>query len=198
VERTQIDVPDKLFYKASEVCQVTDTQPYVLRFWESEFPQLAAEKNRSGQRVYRRQDIDLIFRIKKLLYEEEYTIAGARKVLEDGVETALPGEPRPRKRAKEPEVEVEAAPAPAAQAEPTPATPSAGPLFRDREPREQVAPDAFLPGGDDAKHYRELYENALRAIDELKNDLAKTVTSRDILKERARRLASRLESSLQP
>ena len=194
MEQTQIDVPDKLFYKASEVCQLTDTQPYVLRFWESEFPQLAAEKNRSGQRVYRRQDIDLIFRIKKLLYEEEYTIAGARKVLEEGVGTALPGEPRPRKKAKEPEVEVEAASAPPAPVEPTPAT-----LFRDRDrERELVAADAFLPEGDDAKHYRELYEKALRSIDELKNDLAKTATSRDILKERARRLAARLESSLQP
>ena len=69
-------IPEKLFYKAAEVCQITDTQPYVLRFWESEFPQLASEKNRSGQRVYRREDIDLVFRIKKLLYQEEYTIAG--------------------------------------------------------------------------------------------------------------------------
>jgi DNA-binding transcriptional MerR regulator len=183
VEQTQIDVPDKLFYKATEVCQITDTQPYVLRFWESEFPQLAAEKNRSGQRVYRRQDIDLILRIKKLLYEEEYTIAGARKVLEDGSPVALPAEPRKARRAKEPEVEAPPAPAPAA------------PLFREREP---AAPDAFLPSGDDAKHYRELYENALRSIDELKSDLAKTMTSRDILKERARRLAARLESNLQP
>jgi len=191
VEQTQIDVPDKLFYKASEVCQLTDTQPYVLRFWESEFPQLAGEKNRSGQRVYRRQDIDLIFRIKKLLYEEEYTIAGARKVLEEGVDVALPGEPRPRKKAKEPAAE--AAAIEAAREEPEAS--SALPLFREREP---VAADAFLPGGDDAKHYRELYENALRAIDDLKSDLAKTVTSRDILKERARRLAARLESSLQP
>ena len=203
MERTQIEVPDKLFYKASEVCQLTDTQPYVLRFWESEFPQLAAEKNRSGQRVYRRQDIELIFRIKKLLYEEEYTIAGARKVLEEGVDTALPGEPRPRKKAKEPvaeisEIEIEAT----APQEQEPETPSALPLFRESEresrEREPIAADAFLPGGDDAKHYRELYENALRAIDDLKNDLAKTVTSRDILKERARRLAQRLESSLQP
>lgn len=77
-----IDVPEKPFYKIGEVCQYTDTQPYVLRFWESEFPQLAPEKNRNGQRVYRKQDIDLIFRIKKLLYEEEYTIAGARRKLE--------------------------------------------------------------------------------------------------------------------
>ena len=186
MEHTEVDVPDKLFYKASEVCQLTDTQPYVLRFWESEFPQLAGEKNRSGQRVYRRQDIDLILKIKKLLYEEEYTIAGARKVLEDGVDVALPAEPRPRRKASP--VEEMAPPAPA------PAPAAAAPLFE----REPVPVDAFLPSGNDAKHYREMYENALRSIDELKSDLAKTVTSRDILRERARRLAARLESSLQP
>ena len=83
MEATTTEIPDKLFYKAAEVCQITDTQPYVLRFWESEFPRLAGAKNRSGQRVYKRSDIDLVFRIKKLLYQEEYTIAGARKALED-------------------------------------------------------------------------------------------------------------------
>ena len=72
----------KLFYKIGEVCQLTDTQPYVLRFWESEFPQLIPQKNNSGQRIYRSSDIGLILRIKKLLYEEEFTIAGARKQLE--------------------------------------------------------------------------------------------------------------------
>src|SRR5438876_10770193 len=76
------DHDDKPYYKIGEVCELTGTQPYVLRFWESEFPTLAPEKNRSGQRIYRRQDIDLIQRIKTLLYEKEYTIAGARKVLE--------------------------------------------------------------------------------------------------------------------
>ncbi len=76
---------DRDFYKIGEVCEMTDTQPYVLRFWESEFPQLAPRKNRSGQRVYQRKDIDLILKIRTLLYEEEYTIAGARKKLdEDG------------------------------------------------------------------------------------------------------------------
>ncbi|MEW5806265.1 MAG: MerR family transcriptional regulator [Acidobacteriota bacterium] len=73
--------PDKLFYKIGEVCKITDTQPYVLRFWESEFPQLTPQKNRAGQRVYRKSDIELIFKIKQLLYDEEYTIAGARKKL---------------------------------------------------------------------------------------------------------------------
>ena len=77
------EIPNKLFYKIGEVCEITDTQPYVLRFWESEFPQLAPRKNRSGQRVYQRKDIDTVIRIKKLLYEEEYTIAGARKKLDE-------------------------------------------------------------------------------------------------------------------
>jgi DNA-binding transcriptional MerR regulator len=76
------DGQEKLFYKIGEVCQLTDTQPYVLRFWESEFPQLAPQKTRSGQRIYRSSDIELVLRIKKLLYEEEFTIAGARKQLE--------------------------------------------------------------------------------------------------------------------
>ena len=76
------DSQDRLYYKIGEVCELTGTQPYVLRFWESEFPTLAPEKNRSGQRVYRKRDVDLIERIKALLYEKEYTIAGARKVLE--------------------------------------------------------------------------------------------------------------------
>ena len=86
------EVPDKPFYKVGEVCQYTDTQPYVLRFWESEFPQLASEKNRSGQRVYRREDIDLIFRIKKLLNDEEYTIAGARRRLEAEISGQVPAD----------------------------------------------------------------------------------------------------------
>ena len=75
-------IPKKRQYRASEVCQFTDTQPYVLRFWESEFPQLSPDKNRGGQPVYRRADIDVVIRIKQLLYDEEYTIEGARKRLE--------------------------------------------------------------------------------------------------------------------
>ena len=77
------EIPDKSFYKVNEVCQYTDTQPYVLRFWESEFPQLAPHKNKVGQRVYTRRDLDLVMRIKRLLHEEEYTIAGARARLEE-------------------------------------------------------------------------------------------------------------------
>jgi DNA-binding transcriptional MerR regulator len=83
-------VSKKLFYKIGEVCALTDTQPYVLRFWESEFPQLAPRKGRTGQRLYRERDIELVREIKKLLYEEGYTIAGARKKL------GMDGETSPR------------------------------------------------------------------------------------------------------
>src|SRR6185312_10069018 len=75
-------IPNKLFFKIGEVCEITDTQPYVLRYWESEFPALAPAKNTSGQRIYRRRDIETVLRIKQLLYEEGFTIAGAKKRLE--------------------------------------------------------------------------------------------------------------------
>jgi DNA-binding transcriptional MerR regulator len=82
-------VPNKLFFKIGEVCEITDTQPYVLRYWESEFPALAPAKNSSGQRIYRRRDIETVLRIKELLYSEGFTIAGAKKRLE----TELAGRP---------------------------------------------------------------------------------------------------------
>jgi DNA-binding transcriptional MerR regulator len=76
------EIPNKLFFKIGEVCEITDTQPYVLRYWESEFPALAPAKNSSGQRIYRRRDIETVLRIKELLYQEGFTIAGAKKKLE--------------------------------------------------------------------------------------------------------------------
>jgi len=75
-------IPNKLFFKIGEVCEITDTQPYVLRYWESEFAAPAPAKNSSGQRIYRRRDIETVLRIKQLLYEEGFTIAGAKKRLE--------------------------------------------------------------------------------------------------------------------
>ncbi|MBI3451018.1 MAG: MerR family transcriptional regulator [Acidobacteria bacterium] len=90
--------PDRRFLKIGEVCELTDTQPYVLRFWESEFPQLAPRKNRAGQRIYVQHDVDLVLRIKRLLYDEEFTIPGARKRLEEEGFTA--GEKAVEARAK--------------------------------------------------------------------------------------------------
>ena len=81
----------KLFYKIGEACKVLDIQPYVLRYWETEFPALAPSKSRSGQRVYSEKELAIIRRIKQLLYDEGYTIAGAKKKLEG--ELADDGEP---------------------------------------------------------------------------------------------------------
>ena len=73
----------KLFYKISEVSKITGLESYVLRYWETEFRFLAPRKNRGGQRVYEQKDIDAILNIKKMLYEEGFTIAGARKKLQE-------------------------------------------------------------------------------------------------------------------
>lgn len=74
-------IPKKLFYKIGEVCDLCKVEPHVLRYWETEFPQLSPSKNNSGQRVYRYRDVQIVQRIKQLLYEEGYTIAGANKKL---------------------------------------------------------------------------------------------------------------------
>src|SRR5918993_3883913 len=76
-----ISIPEKLFFKIGEVCEITDVQAHVLRYWESEFPMLAPQKNRAGQRTYRKRDVEMALRIKELLYEDQYTIAGAKKKL---------------------------------------------------------------------------------------------------------------------
>lgn len=79
------DIPDKLYFKIGEVCDLVGVQAHVLRYWESEFPSLAPQKNRAGQRTYRRKDVEMALRIKELLYGEGFTIAGAkRKLLSEG------------------------------------------------------------------------------------------------------------------
>jgi DNA-binding transcriptional MerR regulator len=77
--------PKKLFYKIGEVCDITQVAPHVIRYWETEFSALKPSKNSSGQRIYRYKDVDLILLIKRLLYEEGYTIAGANKKLQSDV-----------------------------------------------------------------------------------------------------------------
>ena len=74
-------LPKKLYYKIGEVCDLCEIQPHVLRYWETEFSQLSPAKNTSGQRVYRYRELQMVRRIKQLLYEEGYTIAGANKKL---------------------------------------------------------------------------------------------------------------------
>ena len=75
-------IPEKIFFKIGEVCDLVGVQAHVLRYWETEFPMLSPQKNRSGQRTYRRRDVEIAFRIKELLYDELFTIAGAKKKLQ--------------------------------------------------------------------------------------------------------------------
>ncbi len=73
--------PSKLFYRIGEVSRLTGLEPYVLRYWETEFPQIKPDKGRSKQRLYKKKDLDSILQIKQMLYKDGYTIAGARKKL---------------------------------------------------------------------------------------------------------------------
>jgi len=75
-------IPEKIYFKIGEVCELLDVQAHVLRYWETEFPMLSPQKNKSGQRSYRRRDVEISLRIKQLLYNEMFTIAGAKKKLQ--------------------------------------------------------------------------------------------------------------------
>lgn len=79
----EILIPEKLYFRIGEVARLCRLPAYVLRFWETEFPQLKPVKSSTGQRMYRRRDVESVVRIKQLLYEEGYTIAGARQHLRD-------------------------------------------------------------------------------------------------------------------
>ena len=79
----QLEIPNKLYFKIGEVSELTGIKPYVLRYWESEFNIVKPSKTRSNQRLYRRKEVELILEIKRLLYEDKFTIAGAKKVLQD-------------------------------------------------------------------------------------------------------------------
>ena len=80
---TAIIIPDKLYFRIGEVAALCRLPAYVLRFWETEFPQLKPVKSSTGQRMYRKRDVESVVRIKKLLYEDGFTIAGARVQLRE-------------------------------------------------------------------------------------------------------------------
>ena len=87
------EIPDKLYFRIGEVSDMLGVEPYVLRYWETEFPALSPKKSGSGHRLYRRKEVELLFRIKHLLYEKRYTIEGARQFLNQF------HEPKPLKQA---------------------------------------------------------------------------------------------------
>lgn len=84
-------IPDRLYFKIGDVARICGLEAYVLRFWESQFPQLKPNKSGTGQRLYRRRDVELVLEIKRLVYREGYTLAGARQALEQ-----TPRRPQPQ------------------------------------------------------------------------------------------------------
>lgn len=100
IKAAEVVIPEKLYFRIGEVAQLCRLPAYVLRFWETEFPQLKPIKSSSGQRMYRHKDVENVLHIKKLLYEEGFTIAGARQHLRaenkaDKKQTPLPFPERP-------------------------------------------------------------------------------------------------------
>lgn len=90
-----VQIPDKLYFKIGEVAELTGVKPHVLRYWESEFGSFRPTKSRSKQRLYRRKDIELVLRLKDLLYHQGFTIAGARQKLRDPADDGTDQPPLP-------------------------------------------------------------------------------------------------------
>jgi DNA-binding transcriptional MerR regulator len=134
MNRAAVPIPEKLFFKIGEVCDITGIQAHVLRYWESEFPMLAPQKNRAGQRTYRKRDVEMVLRIKELLYEDQYTIAGAKKRLTNELRGAsklkvvtpeMAAPPQPAAPQPAPESAPPPSPAPPVESFPQPFAPSA-------------------------------------------------------------------------
>ena len=84
------EIPDKLYFRIGDVSRLAGVPPYVLRYWETEFPSIAPKKSGTGHRLFRRKDVETVLEIKRLLYEKRFTIEGARKALGSKVKTATP------------------------------------------------------------------------------------------------------------
>lgn len=151
-------VQKRLYYKIGEACKALGIQPYVLRYWETEFPALTPSKSRSGQRVYSEKELEIIRRIKELLYEEGYTIAGAKKKLEGELASGSLGEPD----GDEPE-EVEAAPPPPPAPPPKPAK---------RPAPAAAAPVPPAPSATDGERVQRLLSGVGEALQEAREILA--------------------------
>jgi DNA-binding transcriptional MerR regulator len=107
VQEDQQEIPDKLYFRIGDVSRLAGIKPYVLRFWETEFPGLGPKKSGTGHRLYRRKDVELVLEIKRLLYEKRYTIEGARKFLDTrGKPEAARASAAPARKAKRKQAEL--------------------------------------------------------------------------------------------
>ena len=153
--QTAVNIPEKIFFKIGEVCDIVDVQAHVLRYWETEFPMLSPQKNRSGQRTYRRRDVEIALQIKDLLYEDLYTIAGAKKRLQSEMREAnklkiVKSEPQQEEKTSNLE------------------------LVKEKKPIEEVE---LKINDDSSKMTGDKRETAGPAMDEEKQDALRTLTS---------------------
>ncbi|HSK76508.1 MAG TPA: MerR family transcriptional regulator [Thermoanaerobaculia bacterium] len=155
-------VQKRLYYKIGEACKTLGIQPYVLRYWETEFPALAPSKSRSGQRVYSEKELEIIRRIKELLYDEGYTIAGAKKKLEVELTSGTLGEVAEAETAAE---ETEAPEDGAPEAPPVREEPPPLPLFAEASAGEALDTDA-------AERIQKLRSGIGKALEEAREILA--------------------------
>ncbi|HYU31419.1 MAG TPA: MerR family transcriptional regulator [Thermoanaerobaculia bacterium] len=167
-------VEKRLYYKIGEACKALGIQPYVLRYWETEFSALAPSKSRSGQRVYSEKEIEIIRRIKELLYGEGYTIAGAKKKLEvelaSGTLGDKPEEAEPVSEKGDESPEPAAAETP--RALPKPSRAAKALLLREDAPAvERDAPPSQLDTGT-ADRIQTLRSGIAKALDEAREILA--------------------------
>jgi DNA-binding transcriptional MerR regulator len=108
------EIPDKLYFRIGEVARLAGIKPYVLRFWETEFPSLGPKKSGTGHRLYRRKEVEMVLEIKRLLYEKRFTIEGARKFLETRGKPETARTPKAMKPQKKIQAELFPAPPPMA------------------------------------------------------------------------------------
>jgi DNA-binding transcriptional MerR regulator len=169
MNRAAISIPEKLFFKIGEVCDICGVQAHVLRYWESEFPMLAPQKNRAGQRTYRKRDVEMVLRIKELLYEDQYTIAGAKKKLTNELRGAS------KLKVVTPEMSAQPTPAPnAPQLVPPPeSTPEETPARpQEFSPAAETAPETEVELTDERRE-------ALRRLRQQMRDLLSLLDSDD-------------------
>ncbi|HEY0781267.1 MAG TPA: MerR family transcriptional regulator [Thermoanaerobaculia bacterium] len=165
-------VQKRLYYKIGEACKELGIQPYVLRYWETEFPALSPSKSRSGQRVYSEKELEIIRRIKVLLYDEGYTIAGAKKKLESEQLGLRNGDAEPDDDA------VDEAPPPPALTAVAPPPPAAVVVRRERAAAPQSEPAPALP----AAAAPQLDSGAAQTIQTLRTGIQRALQeSREIL-----------------
>lgn len=110
------DIPNKLYFRIGEVSRLAGVKPYVLRYWETEFPSIGPKKSGSNHRLYRRKDVELILEIKRLLYDKRFTIEGARKFLESKAKAEPKLGPKPVKKKVQADLFASPSPEPASLA----------------------------------------------------------------------------------